>query len=231
MVCGICRVEDLRLCFPFKFQSELDMLSGSITEVVDVTAVRQYKVPGTLDRCDVVEFVLESFLGERRPLTRCRRKRGRRTVVVLSELPKVSVRVISTILNFVGHLVNAEGEVVLVANNVEHFDRCQTMACGSVRRCSFGWHDEQLTAQEYVAYVSREVSSNLDFMAEARRRPRPGVLHPTATDEKEYVGLQGEFVEAEDMDEVLDQDGRPGGHSLDLATGHPVQTYPSDFGK
>ena len=57
-----------------------------------------------------------------------------------------------------------------------------------------------------MAYVSREISANLDFMAEARRRPRPGVLHPNATDEKEEVGLKAEFVEAEDMDDVVDQD-------------------------
>ena len=30
-----------------------------LAEVVDVTAVRKYKVPGTLDHCDVVDFVLE----------------------------------------------------------------------------------------------------------------------------------------------------------------------------
>ena len=184
-----------------------DLFCG-LAEVVDVSAVRQYKVPGTLDRCDVVEFVLESFLGERRPLTRCRRKLGRRSKVVLSSIPKVSLRVMTAILNFVGHVVNDDGDIVLVANDAEHFKICQSLVVefGTAKRCSFGWHDEQLTAAEYVAHVSREVSANLDFMAEARRRPRPGVLHPTATDEKEDVGLQGEFVEAEDMDGVVDQD-------------------------
>ena len=43
-------------------------------------------------------------------------------------------------------------------------------------------------------------------MAEARRRPRPGVLHPTATDEKEDVGLRGEFVNVEDVDDIQDPD-------------------------
>ena len=57
-------------------------------EVVDVTAVRQYKVPGTLDCCDVKDFVLECFFGDRRPLTRRRWKRGRRTHIVLSQIPK-----------------------------------------------------------------------------------------------------------------------------------------------
>ena len=32
------------------------------------------------------------------------------------------------------------------------------------------------------------------------------MLHPNATDEKEEVGLKAEFVEAEDMDDVVDQD-------------------------
>lgn len=177
-------------------------------EVVDVTAVRQYKVPGTLDCCDVKDFVLECFFGDRRPLTRRRWKRGRRTHIVLSQIPKMSVGVMSVILNFVGHLVNDEGEIVLLGNDVGHFAKCENIvgAFGSAKRCSYGWHDEQLTAAEYVAHVSREVSANLDFMAEARRRPRPGVLHPTATDEKDDVGLKGEFVEAEDMDDVVDQD-------------------------
>ena len=97
-----------------------DLFCG-LAEVVDVSAVRQYKVPGTLDRCDVVEFVLESFLGERRPLTRCRRKLGRRSKVVLSAIPKVSLRVMTAILNFVGHVVNDDGDIVLVANDAEHF--------------------------------------------------------------------------------------------------------------
>ena len=92
---------------------------------------------------------------------------------------------------------------------MEHFDKCQNSvpAFATAKRCSYGWHEEQLTAAEYVAHVSREISANMDFMAEARRRPRPGALHPTATtDEKENIGLQGEFVEAEDMDGVVDQD-------------------------
>ena len=74
----------------------------------------------------------------------------------------------------------------------------------AAKRCSYGWHNEQLTAAEYVATISREISANLNFMAEARRRPRPGVLHPTATDEKEDVGLRGEFVNVEDVDDIQD---------------------------
>ena len=176
--------------------------------MVDVTAVRKYKVPGTLDHCDVVDFVLEICQGERRPLARHRRKFGRRNKVVCFEIPKLSVRVTSTILNFVGHLLAEDGDVVLLANDVEHFENCQNLVLefSTAKRCSYGWHDEQLTSAEYVAYVSREISANLDFMAEARRRPRPGVLHPNATDEKDDVGLKAEFVDAEDMDDVVDQD-------------------------
>ena len=50
----------------------LDGLFCEFREVVDVTAVRQYKVPGTLDRCDVVDSVLDTFLGDRRPVSRHR---------------------------------------------------------------------------------------------------------------------------------------------------------------
>ena len=177
--------------------------------MVDVTAVRQYKVPGTVDRCDVVECVLDMFLGGRRPLTRHRRKHGRRTTFVRFAMPKLSICVTTSILNFVGELIDEDGDIVLVGNTVEHFEKCQNSVTdfSTAKRCSYGWHEEQLTAAEYVAYVSREISANLDFMAEARRRPRPGALHPTATtDEKDAGGLQGEYVEAEDLDEIANHE-------------------------
>ena len=178
-------------------------------QVVDVTALRGYRMPGTLEQCDVVQFLMTILSGESRPTTRRQLKQGRRRkAVVLGEIPKFSERVIATVLNFVGFLISDEGETVLVGNTSDHFDSCHEKhpELRSAKRVSYGWHDEQLTSGEYVATVTCEVSANLDFMAEARRRPRPGVLHPTATDEKDDVGLQGEFCDAEDLDDVQNPD-------------------------
>ncbi|CAL1153389.1 unnamed protein product [Cladocopium goreaui] len=177
-------------------------------DVVDVTALRQYKVPGTVENCDVLESLLKMFTESNRPKTRRTWKQGRRKRTVCSTVPLVSERILGNIFDYVGHLTTEDGEAVLLGNSPEHFDTCvlHRPDLAAAKRCSYGWHNEQLTAAEYVATISREISANLDFMAEARRRPRPGVLHPTATDEKEDVGLQGEFVNVEDVDDIQDPD-------------------------
>ncbi|CAL1152198.1 unnamed protein product [Cladocopium goreaui] len=177
-------------------------------DVVDVTALRQYKVPGTVESCDVLESLLKMFTEPNRPKTRRTWKQGRRKRTVCSTVPLVSERILGNIFDYVGHLTTEDGEAVLLGNSPEHFDTCvlHRPDLAAAKRCSYGWHNEQLTAAEYVATISREISANLDFMAEARRRPRPGVLHPTATDEKEDVGLQGEFVNVEDVDDIQDPD-------------------------
>ena len=175
---------------------------------MDVTALRQYKVPGTVESCDVLESLLKMFTEPNRPKTRRTWKQGRRKRTVCSTVPLVSERILGNIFDYVGHLTTEDGEAVLLGNSPEHFDTCvlHRPDLAAAKRCSYGWHNEQLTAAEYVATISREISANLDFMAEARRRPRPGVLHPTATDEKEDVGLQGEFVNVEDVDDIQDPD-------------------------
>eukprot|EP00435_Cladocopium_sp_Y103_P040571 s119_g11.t1 len=174
------------------------------SQVVDVTSLRQYRIPGTVQECDAMTFLLDMFLGEQRPKTRRAWKRGRKKQMVVSEIPKLSERVSGICFDYVGHVVNDAGETVLIGNNKEHFDNCarNEPELSSSKKCCYGWHNEQLTAAEYVASISREISANLDSMAEARRRPRPGVLHPAATDEKEDVGLRGEFVDVEDIDDV-----------------------------
>ena len=71
-----------------------------------------------------------------------------------------------------------------------------------MERASYGWHPDQLSASEFVALHSVQVSSNLDFIAEARRRPRPGALRPhAATDQEQDVGLQPDTADVADIDE------------------------------
>jgi hypothetical protein len=139
------------------------------------------------ESCDVFESLLKIFTELNRPKTRRTWKQGRRKRTVCSTIPLISERILGTIVDCVGHLTTEDGEAVLLGNIPEHFERyvwCIDQLAAA-KRCSYGWHNEQLTAAEYVATISREISANLNFMAEARRRPRPGVLHPTATDEKE----------------------------------------------
>ncbi|CAK9066277.1 unnamed protein product [Durusdinium trenchii] len=176
--------------------------------VVDVTALRQYRVPGSMERCDVMTFVLDCFLGERRPKTRTMTQRVSPSITTCAEIPRFSERVVACILDFTGTLQTDDGEAVCIGNDKEHLQACQAgnPTLTSAKRCSYGWHDDQLTSAEYTAVVSREISANLDYMAEARRRPRPGLLHPTARDEKEDIGLEGEFVDAADLDDVHDPD-------------------------
>ena len=76
-------------------------------------------------------------------------------------------------------------------------------------------HDEQLTPAEFFDYISVEISSNLNFMAEARKRPRPSQLGKLAeTDDHDDLrdGFAGDRV-AYDPDsggvEAQDEDKRP----------------------
>ena len=76
----------------------------------------------------------------------------------------------------------------------------------SVHCASYGWHPQQLSAGEYVAVVSREVSANLDLMSEARRRPRPTQEHKVAPDEDDDLGARAEFVDVGEVEDRSDLD-------------------------
>ena len=68
---------------------------------------------------------------------------------------------------------------------------------------SLSVHDEQLTPAELFAYISVEISSNLNFMAEARKRPRPSQLGKLAeTDDHDDLrdGFAGDRVKVNDED-------------------------------
>ena len=79
------------------------------------------------------------------------------------------------------------------------------MPLHGARFTSLGVHDEQLTPEEYFAYITVDVSANLDFMAEARGLPRPSKKHPEAdADDHDGVkaGFDGDRVDVEDADGV-----------------------------
>ena len=51
---------------------------------------------------------------------------------------------------------------------------------GEFRFTSTGAHDTDLSIAEFLAWKRVEWAARLEYMAEARGRPRPGALHPEA---------------------------------------------------
>ena len=172
------------------------MLSSNLPcKVVDTTAVREYKLPGTGHTSGTLRFLLECFTGRRRPLattTQLRRRRGKQTAPkrVGYELPRLGERVLGLIFDMVGVVMDEDNVLTVIGNSTGHIKACiETLGLHSSVHCaSYGWHPQQLSAGEYVAVVSREVSANLDLMSEARRRPRPTQEHKVAPDEDDDGG-------------------------------------------
>ena len=67
---------------------------------------------------------------------------------------------------------------------------------------SFGVHDDQLTPEEVFAFISSEVSANLDYMAEARRRPKPRILQADdVLDLEKEFGTTREQISVEEAEQ------------------------------
>ena len=182
-------------------------------KVVDTTAVREYKVPGAGHTSGTLQFLLECFTGRKRPLattTQLRRRRGKQTAPkrVGYELPRLSERVLGVIFDFVGAVMDEDNVLTVIGNSAGHIKACIEILGlhSSVHCASYGWHPQQLSAGEYVAVVSREVSANLDLMSEARRRPRPTQEHKVAPDEDDDLGARAEFVDVGEVEDRSDLD-------------------------
>jgi hypothetical protein len=141
----------------------------------------------------------------------------------LGFLRPLQLDVVHYILRFIGHLTTDAGNILLVANtdiNLQAMRRrpnCRNAVCEEHDGCmyvskynipndapftSFGVHDEQLFPFELFAYLTVEVSANWNFMAEARKRPRPSLLHAdAAVDEDKDVGLKTQQADVGDVDE------------------------------
>ena len=201
-----------RVSFLFLFVCRHGCMCMSRDEVVDTIAVREFEVPGAKHKSDTLSFLLDCFAQVKRPLARVRkvhRARGKRSSQMKGfVLPCFSHRVLGIVFDFVGLLIDDDREMTLIGNSDEQFAKAAAVLSvgGSVRRASYGWHPEQLSAAEYVAVVSREVSANLDLMSEARRRPRPAQVQPSAEDNAEDLGLRAEYVEVEGSDGSVDAD-------------------------
>ena len=167
--------------------------------------MRGWKVPAAGHQSRCLDFVLNCFtdgkrpIGEERVLRRRKGKHGR--LMKCYVMPGFSERVLSNILNFAGVLIDEDGEPTVVGNSSNHIEQCIRVLSlpSSIRCASYGWHPQQLSAAEYVAVVSREVSANLDLMSEARGRPRPSQRGRVSPEEEEDVGYRAEFVDIGDQ--------------------------------
>ena len=163
--------------------------------------MREYKVPGAGHTSGTLQFLLECFTGRKRPLattTQLRRRRGKQTAPkrVGYELPRLSERVLG------------DNVLTVIGNSAGHIKACVEILGlhSSVRCASYGWRPQQLSAGEYVAVVSREVSANLDLMSEDRRRPRPTQERKVAPDEDDDLGARAEFVDVGEVEDRSDLD-------------------------
>ena len=174
--------------------------------MVDPTAVREWKVPNAGHHSRCLDFVLTCFsdgikrlIGQERVL---RRRKGKQCRLVRCYvMPAFCQRVQSNILNFAGVLIDEDGEPTVLGDSSNHIEQCIRVLSlpSSIRCASYGRHPQQLTPAEYVAFVSREVSANLDLMSEARGRPRPSQRGRVSPEEEEDVGYRAEFVDIGDQ--------------------------------
>ena len=157
-----------------------------------------------------------------RPLLNCRPRYRQRRFMGPGFLQPLPEHAAYEVLRFIGH-VKVEGEdgveeALLIANSAtavteldgphSSLDLARAAAqrmgheCAHARFTSLGVHDDQLFPEEFFAFISVETGSNLDFMAEARRRPRPSQLHADAVmdDEKDLLGLRPEKADVEDLE-------------------------------
>ena len=108
------------------------------------------------------------------------------------------------------------GQVLLIANapgELNHAWAAAKRHCNSLGDdVSFtgpGFHNEQLTPEEYFAWRRVEVASRLEQMARARGQPRPGAVHPEALAD-DTDGIQG--GERPDDEAAFETEGAlPGG--------------------
>ena len=114
------------------------------------------------------------------------------------------------VLRFAGHIRDEEGCVIGIAGNIDELRAVRELTGLGQELCftSPGVHDEQLTPAELFAWRRVECDAQLDKMAVARGRPRPGVAHPEA-EADDPDGVHG--GERPDDAEFDGEDALPGG--------------------
>jgi hypothetical protein len=85
-------------------------------------------------------------------------------------------------LRFAGNIVLDDGVIAGLANTSAELRavRAQVDPCPRFVFTGPGFHDEQLSDEEFFAWHRSECAARLESMAEARGRPRPTTAHPDA---------------------------------------------------
>ena len=114
------------------------------------------------------------------------------------------------ILRFSGYIRNKDGTPIGIANTAAELwaIRAETGLADELTFTSPGFHDEQVTAQEFFAWHRRHLIESAGRITEARGRPKPGAEHPHAEpDDPDGVhgGMNHEEIE------FGAEDGLPGG--------------------
>ena len=123
-------------------------------------------------------------------------------------LPGVPEAVLWAILRFAGFVRDDDGGCIGVAGTLAELESLQRagdwkLGASSLKFTSPGYHDEQLTLQEFWAWRRVEYAERLELMAEARGRPRPGKENPDAVPD-DPDGVHG--GEDRDVDAKFDGD-------------------------
>ena len=198
-----------------------------VCTLVDTTASRVWSLPGSVSDTMLQRFLLPWLMGSFRHVTsRSQSSDGMARLSFLRPLPE---SVSHQVLRYVGHVIDDNDERLLIANSVTALERVRSHHDdgASLSFTSLGVHDEQLTPEEYFAYVTIETSQNWDYIVEARRRPRPSLLNASAEMDEDQAGLATRRVDMEDVagingDHQIGEQDRIGSHSIPGMTWAPI---------
>jgi len=116
-------------------------------------------------------------------------------------------------LRFAGEIRDSHGKVWLFAQTDSQLSTLKAQLAEDEQYAVTGpgHHEEQLTAEMFLALRRMEVANRLEYMAEARGRPKPGVSHPDAQNDADFEGAQGGD---RDSEAAFDEEpALPGGNS------------------
>ena len=118
------------------------------------------------------------------------------------------------ILRLAGHVRAIDRGAIGIAGTHIELPRILGQVGANGKFTGPGVHDEQLTVQEFLAWRCVEYAARLDFMAEARGRPRLGREHPDAVpDDADGVQVGCD----RDDDATFEKDGAlPGAEDIEL---------------
>jgi hypothetical protein len=114
------------------------------------------------------------------------------------------------VLRFAGHAKQEDGTTIGIVGSLVEEGRLRKMFehDAEIVYTSPGTNDLQLSSMQFFASRHVEVAARLEYMAEARGRPRPGKLHTEAEHEDPSGGRGGNRVESDA--EFEDEDRLPG---------------------